>query len=155
MAQTQTETPIENYGGRRVRPPEEILGEDFFAPTMAPKIEKVEKGDYICLGLSSKEERDVFYTLRKGTSREIEAAAAEHSNINWAVKILFPREDYSKVPNGLAEHEIISQCNGLEGRASWGTNSYIDLRNYLLDKGHQCRDPNDGERIRTYRISRY
>ena len=178
MTQTQTETSIPN-GKRRVRTPEEILGEPVSVSVLPSKTsetyEVITGEEHVWLGLFD-EKADSFYTLKKGSSRAVEATAAIHPYINWAVKARLSMEHAILVPKGLTEHVIFTQddlANGLEGVKSYldlrkfllkeecafeEPNHFLDFRQLLLTNGRVYRDPNDlrgAERVRTFRISRY
>jgi len=152
MTQTQIETSISN-GRRRARTPEEILGEAFFAPAVATESEQPkEKWHYVWMGLSN---GDSFYTLRAGDREELEAIAESLSDglsINWTVKFSIPRDAYDHVPLGVGEHNLVNKDSRETGR-----NSYLDLRNSLLEHGRLDRDDKDDEGYMPKRhgISRY
>ena len=146
MTQTQTETSISN-GRRRARTPAEILGEAFFASeSEQPK----ETQHYVWMGLNHEE---VFYTLRADNLSELETAAERFSdclNVNWTVKFLISSGDYDNVPIGLAAHKLVSEDSGRTGR-----NSFLALRNSLLEHGRIEREGDEGYMPKRHRMSRY
>ena len=137
MTQTQTETPIVNLANRAETTSAGVLEEAISAQNLSAL--PVESDDYheryhVWLGLPGLDEKS-FYTLRKGTPKEIEEIAAQHPYISWAVKSLMGREHALLVPAGFAEH-ILFTHEDFKTSIPEGARSYLALREALV--GHKC-----------------
>ena len=149
--QTQTETSVPTQPvpqvRKKARPLAEILGKAFFDMTEPDESELPEETHhYVWMGLSK---GDSFYTIRAGNREELEAIAESLSDglsINWTVKFSIPRDAYDHVPVGVGEHSLVNKDSRETGR-----NSYLDLRNSLLEHGIIERDDYGGHMPKVYR----